>query len=98
MLRVNTRKTPYELWKGRPVDVKYFRVFGSKCYIMRDNGKLGKFNSLSNEGIFLGYSCHRKAYKCYNLGLNKIVESINVRVDEGIYCKEGKEEHGEDEM
>jgi len=33
LLRNNTDKTPYELWKGRPANVNYFRVFGSKCYI-----------------------------------------------------------------
>jgi hypothetical protein len=33
MLRNNTDKTPYELWKGRPTNVKHFRVFGSKFYI-----------------------------------------------------------------
>jgi hypothetical protein len=30
MLRNNTDKTPYELWKGRPTNVKHFRVFGRK--------------------------------------------------------------------
>ena len=57
MLRANTRKNPYEHWKGKPTNVKYFKVFGSKCYIMRDDGKLGKFDSRSDEGMFLGYSC-----------------------------------------
>ena len=51
LIRVNKRKTPNELWKGRPTDVKYFRVFGSKYYIMRDDGKLGKFECRSDEGI-----------------------------------------------
>jgi hypothetical protein len=45
MLRNNTDKTPYELWKGRPENVKQFRVFGSKCYIKRENGRMGKFDS-----------------------------------------------------
>jgi hypothetical protein len=30
ILRNNTDKTPYKLWKGRPTNVKHFRVFGSK--------------------------------------------------------------------
>jgi hypothetical protein len=30
MLRNNNDKTPYELWKGRPTNVKHFRVFGRK--------------------------------------------------------------------
>jgi hypothetical protein len=55
-LRVNHDKTPYELWFGRPTSVKHFRVFGRKCYIKRDDDNLGKFDSRSNEGIFLGYS------------------------------------------
>ena len=45
MLRNNTDKTPYELWKGRPANVKHFRVFGSKCYIKREDGRMGKFDS-----------------------------------------------------
>jgi hypothetical protein len=36
-IRVNNDKTPYELWKGRPTTVKYFKYFGSKCYIKRDD-------------------------------------------------------------
>jgi transposase InsO family protein len=45
MLRNNIDKTPYELWKGRPVNVKHFRVFGSKCYIKRKDGRMRKFDS-----------------------------------------------------
>jgi hypothetical protein len=38
MLKKKTDKTPYELWKGRPANVKHFRVFVSKCYIKREDG------------------------------------------------------------
>jgi transposase InsO family protein len=82
MLRNNTDKTPYELWKGRPTNVKHFRVFGSKCYIKREDGKMGKFDSRVDKGVLVGYSSTRKAYKCYNMRLNKVVESINVTIDE----------------
>jgi transposase InsO family protein len=82
MLRNNTDKTPYELWKGRLANVKHFRVFGSKCYIKREDGKMGKFDSRVDKGILVGYSSTRKAYKCYNLRLNKVVERINVTIDE----------------
>jgi hypothetical protein len=57
-------------------------VFGSKCYIKREDNKIGKFDSRVDKGILVGYSRKRKAYKCYNLRLNKIVESINVNIDE----------------
>ena len=81
LLRNNTDKTPYELWKGRPANVNYFRVFGSKCYIRRED-KIGKFDSRVDKGILLGYSSKSKTYKCYNHRLNKIVESINVKVND----------------
>jgi hypothetical protein len=45
MLRNKTDKTPYELWKGRPTNVNHFRVFGSKCYIKREDGRMEKFDS-----------------------------------------------------
>jgi hypothetical protein len=82
MLRNNSDKTPYELWKGRPTNVKHFRVFRSKCYIKREDGRIGKFDSRVDKGILVGYSRKRKAYKCFNLRLNRIVESINVTIDE----------------
>ena len=91
ILRNNTDKTPYELWKGRPTNVKHFIVFGSKCYIKREDGRMGKFVSCVDKGVLVGYSRTRKEYKCYNLRLNKVVESINVTIDEtGI--PESKEE------
>ena len=40
-----TDKTPYELWKGRPANVKNFQYFGRKCYIKRDDGRMGKLDS-----------------------------------------------------
>jgi transposase InsO family protein len=82
MLRNNTDKTPYELWKGRLANVKHFRVFGSKCYIKREDGRMGKHTSVT-----------RKAYKCYNLRLNKVVESINVTIDETGRPESKKEEN-----
>jgi transposase InsO family protein len=78
----NTNKTPYELWKGRLENVKHFRVFGSKFYIKREDGRMGNFDSRVDKGVLVGYSSTRKEYKCYNLILNKVVESIIVTIDE----------------
>ena len=93
MLKNNTDKSPYELWKGRPLNVKHFKVFGSKCYIKREDGRMGKFDSHVDKGILVGYSSTRKAYKCYNLRLNKVVESINVTIDETDRSESKKEEN-----
>jgi hypothetical protein len=59
-LRVNSDKNPDELWFGRAPSMKYFKVFGSKCYIKRLEESLGKFDARSNEGIFLGYASNKK--------------------------------------
>ena len=89
-LRVNNNKTPYELWYGRTPIVKYFKVFGSKCYIKNLDDNLGKFDARSDEGIFLGYASNKKAYRCFNFRLHKIVESVDVKVDD---LKTQKDKH-----
>ena len=43
---------------------------------------MGKFESRVDKRILVGYSSTRKSYKCYNLRLNKVVERINVTIDE----------------
>ena len=63
MIKNNTDKTPYELWKGRPANVKHFIIFGRKCYIKREDGRMGKFDSRVDKGILVGYSSTRKASK-----------------------------------
>jgi hypothetical protein len=56
MLRSNNDKTPYELWKGMPTNLKHFRVFGSKCYIKKEDVRIGKFDFRFDKGILVGYS------------------------------------------
>ncbi|WP_458796804.1 hypothetical protein, partial [Streptococcus salivarius] len=45
--------------------VKYFRIFGSDYYILRDKENLEKFDAKSGKGYFLGYSATSKAYIVY---------------------------------
>ena len=80
--RPGTKKTPYELWKGRKPNVKYFRIFRSTYFILKDRENVGKFDSRSDEGIFLGYSSTSKAYRVYNKRTMKIMETVNVVIDE----------------
>ena len=58
--------------------VKHFKIFGSKCYIKTNDNNLGKFDSRSNEGIFLRYATRSEAYMWYNLILNKIISDVKV--------------------
>ena len=43
---------------------------------------MGKFDSRSDEGIFLGYSFTSKAYRVYNKKIMKVMEIVNVVIDE----------------
>jgi len=81
-LRADTTTTLYELWKGRKSIVKYFHVFGNKCYILADRDYRRKMDQKSDEGIFLGYSTNNRAYKVYNSRTQVAMESINVVIDD----------------
>lgn len=41
-----------------------------------------KFDPKSDEGTFLGFSTKSKAFKCFNKRTNKIVERVNVKINE----------------
>ena len=76
--RLGSKKTPCKLWKSRKPNISYFHVFGSVCYILNDREHLGKFNSTSDDCVFLGYSMNSKAYCIYNMRTQTIIESINI--------------------
>ena len=82
--RVGTKKTAYEIWNGKKPRVKYFQVFGSKCYILNNRENLGKFYAKSDEGIFFGYSTTSRAYRVFNKRTKTIMESINVKIDDAL--------------
>ncbi|GJT35833.1 retrovirus-related pol polyprotein from transposon TNT 1-94 [Tanacetum coccineum] len=49
LIRVILGRTPYELLKGRKPTLDYFRVFGSKCFILNTKEYLTKFDPKSYE-------------------------------------------------
>ncbi|XP_050367279.1 uncharacterized protein LOC126785698 [Argentina anserina] len=82
ILRTGTDKTPYELWKGKQPNIKYFHVFGSPCLIYKDRDYLSKFEPRSVPGVFLGYSVNSRAYRVFNKETKSVVETINVAIDD----------------
>ena len=80
-IKKGTNATPFELWYGHSPNVKHFKVFGCKCYILKES-RNRKFEAKSDEGIFLGYFTRSKAYKCLTFNTNKVEESTNVNFDE----------------
>jgi hypothetical protein len=83
-LRPIIKKTPYELWIRRKPNLSYFRVFGSKCFVLNETPKVIKINSKSIERVFVGYSSTSKAYRIYIPTSRIVVESVPVKFDESI--------------
>src|SRR5579859_2883415 len=84
-LRAFVKKTSYELMMGQTPKVNHLRVFGCKCFILKQ-GNLDKFESCSSDGIFLGYASHSRAYRVLNLETNLIVKTCEVTFDETMPC------------
>jgi hypothetical protein len=61
------KKTSYELLTGNKSNVSYFRVFGSKCYILQKRSKSSKFATKTYEGVLLGYDSNSRAYRIFNV-------------------------------
>jgi hypothetical protein len=94
-LRPTTNKTPYEIWRGKKPTVKYFKVFRSKCYILRDRENLGKFDAKSDVGIFLGCSTSSRASRVYNTRTKAVMESVNVVINDEYITDQIEEEQVE---
>jgi hypothetical protein len=78
----NLGKTPYELLNGRKPTIAYFRVFGCKCYILKKDTRLSKFEKKCDEGFLLSYSTTSKAYRVWNLTNGTLEEVYDVEFDE----------------
>ncbi|KAI3715287.1 hypothetical protein L6452_22263 [Arctium lappa] len=68
MIHRRFQKTLYELINNRTPTIKYFHIFGCKCFVLNDRESLNKFSAKADEGIFIGYSSTSAAYRVY---LNK---------------------------
>nr|GEV42110.1 hypothetical protein [Tanacetum cinerariifolium] len=75
-------KTPYELINKRKPNIKFFRVFGCKCYLLNDFEDVGKLKAKGDIRVFVGYSKESAAFRIYNKQTRKIHESVNVNFDE----------------
>jgi hypothetical protein len=76
------KKTSYELLTGNKPNVSYFRVFGSKCYILVKKCRHSKFAPKAVEGFLLGYDSNTKAYRVFNKSSSLVEVSSDVVFDE----------------
>ncbi|KAL8091394.1 hypothetical protein AgCh_033851 [Apium graveolens] len=91
LINKNLGKSPYSILSKRKPTVKHLHVFGSKCYVLKDNFEyVGKFDSKVCEAIFLEYLLERTAYKVCMIEEKKIMENTYVSFDDdkcpGLEC------------
>nr|GEY46936.1 putative ribonuclease H-like domain-containing protein [Tanacetum cinerariifolium] len=56
-------KTPYELFRGRSPALSFIKPFGCHVTIINTLDHLGKSDGKADEGYFVGYSMHNKAFR-----------------------------------
>lgn len=82
-------KTPFELWSGAKPDMSHIRVFGSQAMTHIPKEKRKKFDSKSEELVFVGYCEDTKGYRLLRMGTKTIVKSRDV-----IFIENRKESQG----
>src|SRR5690606_18243061 len=83
-VKPKTKTTPYQILKGKTPNLSHMHVFGCLCYVLNDKEKLGKLDSRSDVGMFLGYSTNSSAYRVYNQRTKFIGDNVNVLFDDGV--------------
>nr|GEX91967.1 hypothetical protein [Tanacetum cinerariifolium] len=74
-------KTPYHIINNQKLSVKFFHIFGSLCYIVRDGENIDKMKEKGDAFIFVGYSTQSRAYRVFNKRTRVIMETIHVNFD-----------------
>jgi hypothetical protein len=76
------KKTSYKLLTGKNPNVSYFRVFGSKCFILVKRGRKYKFPPKAVEGFLLEYDSNTRAYRVFNKSTGLVEVSCDIVFDE----------------
>jgi hypothetical protein len=74
-------KTPYEILTSNKPNIKYFRVFGCKCFYLKIGVHLSKFDSKALKGMFVGYATESHAFRIFVKESARVVEVSNMRFD-----------------
>jgi hypothetical protein len=63
-------------------NVSYFRVFGSKCFILIKRGINSKFAPKAVEGFLLGYDPNTRTYRVFNKSTGLVEVSCDIVFDD----------------
>ncbi|KAJ9544548.1 hypothetical protein OSB04_024255 [Centaurea solstitialis] len=75
-------KTTYQLLYNKRPNIKFFHVFGCKCYVLNDQEPIGKFDPKGDDVIVIGYSWDSAAYRVFVPRSKIMVMSANVKFDD----------------
>ena len=83
LINKDVGNVPYFIMSGKRPSFKHLHVFGSKCFVLKDNSEyVGKFDAKTFDAIFLGYSLDKTAYRVYVVDQQKVMESTDVSFDD----------------
>ena len=83
-------KTPYQLLYNKRPNIKFFHVFGCKCYVLNDREPIGKFDPKGDNAIFIGYAWDTVAYRVYIPRTKVVVVGTNVKFDDSFQVTQEK--------
>ncbi|KAJ9546994.1 hypothetical protein OSB04_019537 [Centaurea solstitialis] len=75
-------KTPYQLLYNKRPNIKFFHIFGCKCYVLNDKEPIWKFDPKGDDAIFVGYAWDSVIYRVYIPRTQPVVVSSNVNIDD----------------
>ena len=81
--------TPYQAWFGHMPSVKHLKIFGCICFAHIHNTV--KFGDKAEQGVLVGYSLVRKAYRIYIPHRRMVIENIHVTFDESRLYRDGQD-------
>ena len=76
-------KTPLELWNGRKVSLRHYRIWGCPAYVLEK--KLGKLESRTEVCLFVGYPKEARCGLFYSPRDKKLFVSTNATFLENDY-------------
>ncbi|KAJ9561321.1 hypothetical protein OSB04_006481 [Centaurea solstitialis] len=83
-------KTPYQLLYNKRPNIKFFHVFGCKCFVLNDRESIGKFDPKGDDAIFIGYAWDSVAYRVFVPRLKIVVVSTNVKFNDSFQATQDK--------
>ncbi|GBO24667.1 hypothetical protein AVEN_264110-1, partial [Araneus ventricosus] len=75
-------KTPFEKYSGKKSSVSHLKLFGCLAYVDVPKQIRKKLDMRSKLGIVMGYALHTNGYRIWLKDENKLIETINVRLNE----------------